>query len=411
MADRKKNLLLILSIIPCETGNGAQRRAAAHIKSLSVVRNIYLIIFEAIPGRAKPIDSALAELCEYIKVIPGPERPRKIISSFIFFMAISEIISPRIKRIIPNDRYLIEAFGPISHINFDEAFCVKTRIAVILERMLKVTTLKVKRKIVDYDDIESLVQIRSDKIHDTDVGFEVSLVKKMTLWQQKYIENKFLRTFDHVLICSEDDKRTLDQRNPIATVHVIPNGVPIDEIYDQSNQQEMINILFVGSMSYGPNEDGVLWFFDKIYNSIREKTNIDFSIFVVGFYPSQKVLDLQKNENVTVTGGVPSVIPYYQKSNFVIAPIRYGGGTRIKILEAMSLNRAVVSTTIGAEGLDVENGKDIIIADTPDEFADSCIKLIENDDFRSNISIAGRKTVEEKYSSQIIEKTLRQLFD
>jgi glycosyltransferase involved in cell wall biosynthesis len=111
------------------------------------------------------------------------------------------------------------------------------------------------------------------------------------------------------------------------------------------------------------------------------------------------VVELGKIPGVTVTGGVPSVDPYYENAQVVICPIRYGSGTRIKILEAMANERPVVSTTIGCEGIQVTEGQDILIGDDPLAFANACVSLLKDRGLWSRIASGGRVLVEEKYSS------------
>jgi len=264
---------------------------------------------------------------------------------------------------------------------------------------------------VDYDDIESVVHVRSNAFASDSKGFEQGFIEKIMLWRLKKTENNFLRSFQDVLVCSEQDKQTLELRNPLAKIHAVPNSVPLEAIQENNRNNEEFNILFVGTMSYGPNEDGILWFCNEILPLIREKTKIALSLYIVGFNPPQSVRDLEKIENVTVTGGVDSVAPYYQESDIVVAPIRYGGGTRIKILEAMGFQRPVVSTTMGAEGINIRHGHNILIADTPEDFAKCCVELMENDTCRQDISVKARKCIEKEYSDIVIGQKLRRIIE
>jgi glycosyltransferase involved in cell wall biosynthesis len=162
-------------------------------------------------------------------------------------------------------------------------------------------------------------------------------------------------------------------------------------------------------MSYRPNEEGVLWFCKKVAPLIQEKVKVNFHISIVGFSPTKEVRNLAVASNITITGGVDSVIPYYQKADLVIAPIRYGGGTRIKIIEAMSQRLAIVSTTIGAEGLIIKHGENILIADTPEQFAEACSLLIKDSVFRNKIAMGGLECFEKKYSSLTVSKLWQEI--
>ena len=158
----------------------------------------------------------------------------------------------------------------------------------------------------------------------------------------------------------------------------------------------------MGSLGYGPNQDGIVWFCSEILPRIRKSSSRNVKLTIVGFNPPAEVRALESAGDIVVTGGVESVAPYYRDSDIVIAPIRYGSGTRIKILEAMSHRRPVISTTLGAEGIDVRPGADIMICDTPEAFAASCLELIQDGGRRRSIAQLGRRLIEEKYSDRTI---------
>ena len=409
-SDLTASILMISPVVPCDTGMGIQKRAAAHVKALSTRGHVYLIVFKAHTGALDDLEPALKKLCTYVQIIPFTERPRKIFSSYPPFSIISEIMTPRSERMVPREDLLGQAIEAITHITFDDVFCFRIRSGLILERLLNVTSLKVKRKIVDYDDIESAVQIRSDSFSLENKGIEQKFVEKIMLHRLKAIENKFLHSFQDVLVCSDLDKKTLEAKNPTAQIHVIPNSVPLEKMTEHHRNKDVCNILFVGTMSYGPNEDGIIWFCHEILPIIRKNTDKDLELFAVGFNPPESVRALGRLAGVTVTGGVDSVTPYYQNSDIVIAPIRYGGGTRIKILEAMSFQKAVISTTIGAEGIDIEDGISIRLADKPEDFAKACITLIENETRCADIGLAARECIEQNYSDKEVARKLCQIF-
>src|SRR6185437_13822916 len=135
--------------------------------------------------------------------------------------------------------------------------------------------------------------------------------------------------------------------------------------------------VFVGSMDWMPNSEGILWFVREVLPVIRRRLP-ECSLTVVGRKPSEEILQLANDDpHITVTGTVPDVRPYLWQSSVSIVPLRIGGGTRLKIYEAMAARSPVVSTTIGAEGLTVSDGEDIRLADTSESFARICVELLE----------------------------------
>jgi glycosyltransferase involved in cell wall biosynthesis len=159
-------------------------------------------------------------------------------------------------------------------------------------------------------------------------------------------------------------------------------------------------------MSYSPNEDAILYFCQEIYPRIRARYRRAIGLTIVGRRPSANVLALAEDPSITVTGGVDFVEPYYDEADLVVAPIRFGGGTRIKILEALSFRRPVVATTLGAEGLDLKRGRDLEVADDPENFADICVTLLENQNTRFNLATSGRERVGAVYERNLIQGTL-----
>ena len=185
-----------------------------------------------------------------------------------------------------------------------------------------------------------------------------------------------------------------------------PNSLRDLPILTQQPRTEKIILLFIGTMTYGPNEDAAIYFCKEILPALKEKFPGMVELLIVGRGPSPAVSALGKDPAVKVTGGVDSVEPYYEKAHVVIAPIRFGGGTRIKILEALAFGRPVVSTTIGAEGLDLKPSRDILIADTPEDFALACIQLAFDDELRQRIAESGRKRFSELYEADRVQRKM-----
>ena len=162
-------------------------------------------------------------------------------------------------------------------------------------------------------------------------------------------------------------------------------------------------------MGYPPNIDAALYFSKEIFPLIQQKNN-PTELWVVGRDPSPEVLALA-NDNIHVTGRVEKVLPYYQKTSICVVSLRAGGGTRLKILEAMALGRPVVSTTIGCEGLEVVDEKNILIADTPAEFAEKTSRLLRDKELYQHLATNGRKLVETHYSWDPIADRLMKLYE
>lgn len=219
--------------------------------------------------------------------------------------------------------------------------------------------------------------------------------------QLRYIlklESSLQKMTRAVFCASAYDEKLLTKMNSGHHIYVVPNGVEIEE-FDQIKKKVPSNkkLLFVGPMFYKPNEDGVLFFLRDIFPKIEQDWP-GCQFWVVGRRGSDKVESFADEKRVFFTGTVEDVRPYLAEANAVIVPILSGSGTRIKILEAMAAGRPVISTTIGAEGLDVRDGQDILIADTPDSFAAAVSKMFSDSELAGRIAAAGKKLVTDKYT-------------
>lgn len=210
-------------------------------------------------------------------------------------------------------------------------------------------------------------------------------------------ERKYLQLAHHVLTVSEEDRRFFSRYVDDSKLTVIPTGVDTEYFQPASRTEKANSIVFTGSMDWLPNEDGIVYFIREILPLIRQQVP-DVSLSVVGRNPSRQLKELTAGEsNIQLTGWVSDVRPFVASGAVCIVPLRIGGGTRLKIFEAMAMAKAVVSTTIGAEGLPIEPGRHLLIADDPAAFARSVINLLSDAERRNQLGLAGRRLVEEQY--------------
>lgn len=220
-------------------------------------------------------------------------------------------------------------------------------------------------------------------------------------------ELRFLRQSAHVLTVSETDTEFFAQDIDRAKITTIPTGVET-EYFHPMEGEEPDSLVFTGSMDWMPNEDGILYFAEQILPLIRQRRP-NTKLWVVGRRPGKRVEALAESDSgIQVTGRVEDVRPYIAKGSVYVVPLRIGGGTRLKIFEAMAMGKAVVSTTIGAEGLPVTTGSDIILADSPELFANAVCDLLESSEKRKLLGAAARKLVEERYSWAAVAKNVDQ---
>ena len=210
-------------------------------------------------------------------------------------------------------------------------------------------------------------------------------------------ERTVCRQAAHVMTVSPVDEQLIRERFGVQNTSSVPTGVDVEYFERPANVTLTHDLVFVGSMDWMPNIDGVRWFLDEILPIIR-RSRPECRVAIVGRRPPAQIAAEAKDPLITITGTVPDVRPFLWESAVSIVPLRVGGGTRLKIFEAMAAGTPVVSTTIGAEGLPVRHGEDIGIADTPDRFAAECLRLLEDAEERRRMSAAGLDLIHTKFS-------------
>ena len=212
-------------------------------------------------------------------------------------------------------------------------------------------------------------------------------------------ERKLCRNFDWIVAVSKDDAETMEEAYDVHSVSHVGTGVDVDYFsQNQDGNPKRSEIVFTGSMDWLPNDDAVRWFLSEILPRIQAMVP-EASFSIVGRNPPHLLVEYcHSHQAVTVTGSVPDVRPYMRKAKVYVVPIRIGGGTRLKIYEAMAMGLPVVSTSVGAEGLPIEDGDGIIIRDHPDGFADAVIELLRQPDMSQRIGSTGARIVRDHYS-------------
>ena len=237
---------------------------------------------------------------------------------------------------------------------------------------------------------------------------------KFAYWTQQLAFQRYERVlspkFDAVTCTSAIDAAVFQRHCQEGAIEVIPNGVDVTHYQPDFTSEAPAHLIYIGSMDWYPNEDAVAFFADEVLPSIQDKVpDVQFSI--VGGNPSARVQKLGARAGVVVTGRVPEIKPYFAEATVFVVPLRIGSGTRLKILEALAMGKAIVSTTVGAEGLDLKDGEEIFIADEPAIFADAVTRLLTDASLRRRIGENGRARVEKDYDWRSIGAKLHTLYE
>jgi polysaccharide biosynthesis protein PslH len=228
------------------------------------------------------------------------------------------------------------------------------------------------------------------------------------------LERRAWKTVSSCVVTSKREEAILNNRTPGATTIVVPNGVdPIFFDGGGNHEVDTDSMVFIGVLSYRPNLDAITYFIEEVYPRIRQ-ARPRASLTVVGS-GSPKDLETLRGNGVMVTGWVPDVRPYLARAAAVVVPIRIGGGTRLKVLEALSMGKGVVSTVTGCEGLDVADGRQLLLANDPAAFAFATCRLLQDAPLRERLGRSGREHVIAMYSwrrsGEILQGHYRKLLE
>jgi glycosyltransferase involved in cell wall biosynthesis len=203
---------------------------------------------------------------------------------------------------------------------------------------------------------------------------------------------------DRVLALTPEGKRELEDIRPDLDISVVPHGVDVSRFCVSWECAKEQAVMFLGNYPHDPNRDAVIYFSNKIWPRVREKVP-EARFYVVGKDPTPDLEELARlDSSIVVTGTVDDVRPYFERCKIFVNPVRIGGGFRGKILEAMSMGLPIVTTTLGAEGVNAENGKDMIIADHPDAFAAAVVELLEDASLCERLGERARSLAVDRFS-------------
>ena len=390
-------VLFLTPQVPYPPRQGAALRNWGLISGLAERHDVAVLSFLA-PGQSVEPAGALESVCR-IETVPFPvrtlgDRMRSMVATRLPDMALrlaSETYSQRLVELLAREPFDVVHIGGIEMAPYLDVV-----------RAARPSPLA----IFDNLNCEYLLQRRAFL---TDLraparwpGAAYSLVQ----WRRlRRFEAQICRRADRVLAVSEADALALRELGPGLDVTVVPNGVDARAYRPQSTSLSPklpeYALVFTGTMDFRPNVDAVLWFARKVFPRIRAQVP-EVHFFVVGQRPHRWLDDLRDDSAITLTGWVEDTRPYIAQAAVYVAPLRIGGGTRLKLLEAMAMGRPVVTTRLGAEGYPVTHGRELLLADTPADFSAVVVSLLCAPEQGIQLGQAARAFVEQHYDWQAI---------
>ncbi len=263
--------------------------------------------------------------------------------------------------------------------------------------------------ICDWHNVESELMQRYG---EQETSLPRRVYARMTAKRMADMEKRIINLFDAHVTVSERDRDQIMQWSPTVPVHVIENGVNV-EYYSPKAGEEMpkqFRIVFIGSMDYHANTEAVTRFAESVWPRIYEKYP-DLVFTIVGRNPTPEVSALNDKPGIEVTGRVRDVRSYCREALASVVPLRIGGGSRLKILEAMAADLPIVSTRLGAEGIETRHGENILLADSDDDFTQAILRLCADENERLKLTRAGRALVEQHYDWSVLAARLREIHE
>lgn len=388
-------ILFVSPRLPYPLAHGGDIRTFYFVREVAKYHDTTLLALVTSEDQFELVKKAENELCPVIPVRYSLERRWKAHFKYFFSpvpyyrnVAISPETSFHLKRLVEeNDYDLVQI----------EFLCM----AHFVEDVNGPVT------VLDMHNVESILFSRMLKILPLGKEKILGMFDNVTL---REYEASQIRKFDACLTCSDLDRDILIKSSACESIFAIPNGVDTDFFQPGAVEEESASVVFVGSYSYYPNVDAVIYFCNEIMPQIQESRK-DTKLFIVGHSPPKEVEALTRRNGVIVTGFVEDVREYMGRATVFAVPLRSGSGTRLKILEAWAMGKAVVSTSLGAEGLWAKQNENILIADDPASFAESIIDMINDKKRRVSLGMAGRDTVEKMYDWTLIGGELMRLYD
>lgn len=381
-------LLFLSPYLPSPPQSGAPRRVHGLLSELARRHEVSLLAFTA-PG--EDTDTALTatrQYCTEVVTVENDRLDRALDRKRKRAIQLRSLLRKQsYEALIHHDPSFQRALDRlVAHADFD---VITTEHSQMAGYVLPGTA----RRVLDEHNIEYDILWRT-------AAAERPSIRKLYNWANylklRREERAAWQRFDGVTLTSERDEKLLREVNPQARTAVIPNGVDTEFFHPSATPVEPGTILFFGAINYYPNTEGLLFFLDEVFPLVKRR-HPGARLWIVGQLPPLSITN-RVAEDVIITGLVEDVRTYIERASVVIVPLRIGGGTRLKIVEAMAMGKAVVSTTLGAEGLEVHDGEDVLLADTAQEFASRVSQVLADAELTRRLGEAARHRAVSQYS-------------
>lgn len=374
------NILFLSRWFPFPPDNGSKLRIYHLLNGLSKSHNVTLLSFiDSPPPMPEQLESY--RVCSDIKVVPWKAYNARSLKALLGLLSLFP-------------RFIIDTYSPQMEVLIREAISKKSFDLVIASQLSMASYYPY------FNGIPALFEeIELGIFHDQAINNVGSPIKRfrpnLTWFKLRRYFSRILNTFRVCTVVSEREQKLFIDSFPKfrERIKVIPNCVNVSEYKDLEVKPKPNSLIFSGSFNYGANYEAMNWFVREVYPRILDRIP-DANLIISGDHANKP---LPSMKNITLTGYVDDIRSLIASCSVSIAPLWSGGGTRLKILEAMAIGVPVVSTSKGAEGLGAQDGEHLLIADDPEAFAESVIKILKDENFRDHLSTNANRFVKENY--------------
>jgi sugar transferase (PEP-CTERM/EpsH1 system associated) len=408
--DADKTILLLTPQFPYPPHQGTTLRNYNLIAGLALRHQVHLLSFgDPAASRGTPLDG----LCNTLQVLLPPER-----STLQRLKGLAFSLLPDMAQRLPSASFANALDATLGRLDPDVVEVEGIELAQYLFQVAG-RRRSAGRPILVFDD-HNAEYVLQQRAFETDIrrptrwiGAAYSFVQ----WQRlKRYERRACQAADRVVAVSELDAAAIRRIAPGLEPVVVPNGVDMEyytadiPALEADRAPGEMDLVFTAKMDFRPNVDAVLWFAQTVLPQVRRESP-QTRFWVVGKDPHPRLAPLRADPGIVVTGWVEDVRPYIAGAALYVIPLRMGGGTRLKVLEAMAMGKAIVSTALGCEGFDLVPGQELVIADTPDEFAAAVLALLRDPDRRQAIGHTAQQYASARYDWHMIVPRLEQAYE
>ena len=420
-------LLFLTPQVPYPPHQGTTIRNYNLLANLAGDYEIHLLCFQNSADNP-PDNSPLPHFCSVVETAPMPE-PRSLVNRAVKTLVFptpdmglrlaSKTLQAQLGMLLERYRYDVVQIEGIEMAPYG-LWLVQHPLWRYAQEKEDLPTIPIGRPRLVFDDhnAEYVLQQRAWETDRLKPGRWHAAAYSLVQWDKlRRYERQICQQADRVIAVSEADRAALLRLDPNLNITVIPNGVDLDyyAAYSRENDPQAPDygpnaLVFTGKMDFRPNVDGVTWFAQEVLPLVRREVN-DATFVIVGKEPHLRVQELARLEGVIVTGFVPDIRAHIAAAAVYVVPLRIGGGTRLKVLEAMAMRSAMVSTRLGCEGFPLTGGQEALFADDAESFARSVVALLRDPARRSGLGEASRRFVEAHYGWPAIVPRLKAVYD